>query len=67
MAVNQITFTVTGTPGSQTLSNIVITGPVPNGPYTIDVGIDPTSNSYEVAIISPIGTAEESNFQEGSI
>jgi hypothetical protein len=58
-----ITFTVT----ANAAGAVVITGPVPAGKYTITVGTQPGSNSEYLAIVSPVGVAEETGFQSGDL
>jgi hypothetical protein len=56
--VSQIVFTVTaGVAGP-----VVITGAVPPGLYTINIGMRSGSNSEYLAITTPVGVAENSNF-----
>jgi hypothetical protein len=65
--IPQIAFTVTGSPGSQVASAVTFSGPVPNGKYIIEVGVNAGSNSEYVAVITPAGVAEEANFQKGDL
>lgn len=60
---SKLTFTVTG----GVAGTVTIQGPVPNGAYTIQIGLMPESNAEYVAVITPVGVAEYANFQKGSM
>lgn len=53
-----ITFTVT----NGVASTPVISGIVPPGTYTIQLGLRSVSNSNYIAIVTPMGVAENANF-----
>jgi len=59
--------TLTFTVASGVAGAVTIQGPVPNGTYIIRVGLMPESNSEYIAVVTPVGVAEESNFQSGDL
>jgi len=58
---SSLTFVVTG----GVAGAVAISGTVPNGTYTIEVGLRSGSggNGEYIAVITPVGVAEQSNFQ----
>jgi hypothetical protein len=54
-----ITFTVTGGVASVP---VISGGSVPPGTYIIRIGLRSVSNSLYLAVVTPTGTAENSNF-----
>jgi hypothetical protein len=54
-----ITFTVTAGVAS---TPVISGGTVPPGTYTIQIGLRSISNSNYLAIVTPTGVAENSNF-----
>ncbi len=63
MSLSQIQFTVT----ANVASTPVVSGPVPAGTYTITIGTEPGFNSEYIAILTPVGVAEEQDFQSGDL
>jgi hypothetical protein len=60
----ELTFTLTlGVPSAVTIIN----GPAPNGTYSIHLGAMVGSNSEYIAVVTPVGVAEEQNFQAGDL
>jgi hypothetical protein len=55
---SSLTFQVTG----GTAGAVTISGAVPNGTYTIEVGLRGGNSEY-IAVITPVGVAENPNFQ----
>lgn len=62
MSLPDKTATITFTVSSGVASTPVITGTVPPGTYTIQIGLRSIANSNYLALVTPIGVAENSNF-----